>query len=149
MHFLLGLKVASVLWDFLSSYEWFPTLRRLITTGLSEELFCFAEFPELHWDAVVVPVVSGFNEGHHHACSSRGDEETGAEVSGKSSSNQLQSADRIRPDQGWEFIVLFSAFQIAVFRSLSTWQFFLNIVVPATSTVDKTFMLAWGKGAYK
>lgn len=46
-----------------------------------------------------VCAVSGSDEGHHHSCSSRGDEETGAEMSGESSSDQLRSADGIRSDQ--------------------------------------------------
>lgn len=50
-------------------------------------------------DVVVVGVVSGSDEGHHHSCSSRGDEETGAEVFGKSRWNQLRSADGVRSDQ--------------------------------------------------
>lgn len=44
-------------------------------------------------------VVSGSDEGHHHPGSSRGDEEGGAEVSGESSRDQLQPADRLRSDQ--------------------------------------------------
>lgn len=48
---------------------------------------------------VIVADVSGVDEGHHHPCSSRGDEEPGPEVSGESCCHQLQSADGIRTGQ--------------------------------------------------
>lgn len=49
-------------------------------------------------DVVLTGFVSGLDEGHNHTRPSRGDEETGAELSGKSGSNQLQPTDRIRSD---------------------------------------------------
>lgn len=51
-------------------------------------------------------VVSGSDEGHHHPRSSRRDEESGAEVSGESSRDQLQPADRLRSDQRWRWLLL-------------------------------------------